>query len=120
MRAFNATETIELGGEEYRLYIDVAVIDAIEDEIGGAFTDFMMGLGKGSVRAGKMTKAFRGLLATHHPELSLNEVGALYFDHGREMIEGLERLCIKAWPEQAKDVKGANPRKARRGTGVNS
>ena len=120
VRAFLATEAFEIEGDEYKLFMDIGVIDAIEDAIDMGFTDFMAGLGKGSVKAGKMSKVFLGLLAAKQPSITLNEVGALYFAHGAEMMTAFEQLCVKAWPEQAEQVKGENPPKAHRGTGGNS
>lgn len=119
-KAFNASEAIELAGDEYTLAIDISIIDRLEDEFDCSFDQLMTKIGSGKVRMGKMTRLVRGLLAREHPDLSLDETGSLLFGHGEEISGAMERLFAKAWPEQAAETKGKNPRKARRGTGASS
>jgi hypothetical protein len=120
MRAFNAFEPVELGGEEYTLAIDISVIDKLEDEFDCSFDQLMEKIGGGRIRMGKMARLVKGLLTREHPDLSLDEVGTLLFSHGEAVSGALERLFEKAWPDQVAGTKGPNPRKARRGTGASS
>jgi hypothetical protein len=61
MRAFKSTETVELGGEEYTLAIDIEIIDALEDEFDVGFDQILQAtVGKG--RIGKTTRLLRGRL----------------------------------------------------------
>lgn len=119
MRAFNATEAVNVGGEEYHLAIDIAIIDALEDEFDCSFDQLMGKIGAGAVRMGKMARLMRGLLSREHPDLSLDQVGGLVFSDGQALSAGMERLFAKAWPDQS-EAKAENPPKARRGTGGNS
>ncbi len=118
VRAFRANETLNLGGEDYTLAIDIATIDAIEDDFDSSFDELLKKVGSGSVRMGKMARLLRGLLLANHPAITLDEVGGLVFKHGAAITGGLERLFVKAWPQA--EAKGENPPKARRGTGGNS
>lgn len=120
MRAFNASEAVDLGDEEYTLAIDIAVIDKLEDEFDCSFDQLMEKIGGNRIRMGKMARLVKGLLDREHPDLTLDEVGALIFSHGEAVSGALERLFAKAWPDQVAGTKGANPRKARRGTGASS
>jgi hypothetical protein len=116
--AFNASEVVLCGGVEYKLTIDVAIIDEIEDAFDCSFDQLMAKLGAGSVRMGKMSRLIRGLLSREHPDITLNEVGALVFAHAKAFGFHLEKLLQKAFPAQTEKAK--NPPKARRGTGANS
>lgn len=119
MKAFRATEEIEIEGEEYAMFIDIAVIDAIEDDLDMGFIEIMAKVGSG-FRLARLVKIYHALLTTKHPELHIDETTSLAFRHGDKLMAGMERLFEKAWPEQAAETKGANPRKARRGTGASS
>jgi hypothetical protein len=117
MRAFKSTETVELGGEEYTLAIDIEIIDALEDEFDVGFDQILQAtVGKG--RIGKTTRLLRGLLIRHQPDISLDTVGALAIDYGSEVGEAISRLMEKIVPDQ--EAKDENPPKARRGTGASS
>ena len=118
MRAFKATETVSTADGDFTLAIDMAVIDALEDEFDCGF-DVLMEQFQAKVRIGKLARLLRGLLATHHPELSLDDAGALAFTYGTEFGEGMGRLFEKAQP-QAEEAKGENPPKPRRGARKNS
>jgi hypothetical protein len=117
VRAFRSTETVKCGEDEFTLAIDIEIIDALEDEFDLPFDKLLVEtIGKG--RVGKTTRLLRGLLARHHPDLGLDEIGALAMDRGEEIGEGISRLIEKATPEA--EAKDENPPKAHRGTGGNS
>lgn len=116
MRAFKATEIVSCGGVDYTLAIDIAIIDALEDEFDLGFAELMTQVA-GKARVGKTSRLLRGLLSRNHPELTLDDVGTLALNYGEELGEGMGRLFLKASPEEEKDE---NPPMARRGTGANS
>lgn len=118
VRAFKATETVNVDGEDYTLAIDIAIIDALEDEFDLDFETITKQF-QGKVRIGKLTRLIRGLLSRNHPELTLDEVGGLLMADSDAVGKGLERLFAKATPE-AGEAKGENPPIARRGTGASS
>lgn len=118
IRAFNASETVQCGDEEYTLSIDIGVIDALEDEFDISFDQILpQTIGKG--RVGKASRLLRGLLLPCHPEITLNETGALAIQYGEEIGEAITNLIIKASPE-APEEKDTNPLKAHRGIGASS
>lgn len=119
MPAFNANEPVTVDGQEYRLAIDISVIDALEDEFDCSFDELLAKVGAGKVRIGKMARLMRGLLSKHHPDLSLQDVADLVFADIDAFVKAMEKLFVKAWPA-AEPAKVKNPPKARRGTGANS
>lgn len=119
VKAFRATEAVELDGEEYTMFIDLSVIDGIEDDLDMGFLEIMAKIGSG-LRLAKLVRVYHALLVTKHPELHVDEVATLAFQHGAKLLGAMERLSEKAWPEQAAETKGGNPPKARRGTGDSS
>jgi hypothetical protein len=118
-RLFNATEPFEADGQTFTLAIDIEIIDAIEDELNNGFIQIMAEMGSGNLRIGKMSRVVRGLLARHHPKITLNEAGSLLVSDGDVLNTALENLFAKAWPDAA-GTKGENPPIARRGTGKRS
>ena len=118
VRAFKATETVSVGGEDYTLAIDIEIVDEIEDDFDLDFESAAKLVAKG--RLGKTARFLRGLLLRHHPDITLDEAYALAREHGNAMGSAMERLLIKAAPEVAEEEKGGNPPIARRGTGGNS
>jgi hypothetical protein len=119
MRAFRSTETVRCGDDEYTLAIDIEIIDALEDEFGGLGFDKLLEESVGKGRVGKTARLLRGLLIRHHPDLHIDEAGALAMDHGQEIGEAIERLILKALPEP-EEAKDENPPNAHRGTGASS
>ena len=119
VRAFRAEETVDCGDAQYTLAIDIATIDAIEDDFDLPFNE-LMGLFKSSVRIGRMARLLRGLLSKHHPSLTLDDIGALVMGHSEALNAGLEKLFLKASPDKAEAAADENPPKPRRGTGANS
>lgn len=118
MRAFRSTETVKCGEEEFTLAIDIEIIDALEDEFDIGFDQILPEvIGKG--RVGKVSRLLRGLLARHHPNLTLNEAGTLAIEYGEELGEAISQLIIKASPEPS-EAKDENPPTAHRGTGASS
>jgi hypothetical protein len=118
VNAFKATETVRCGDVDYTLAIDIEIIDALEDEFDLGFDELMKQVASKG-RVGKTSRLLRGLLSRNHPDLTLDDVGALAMSYGDELGIGMERLFTKASPE-AEEAKDENPPKARRGTGVNS
>lgn len=119
VRAFRASEDVEIDGEIYTLFIDIGVIDAIEDDLDLSFLELMAKIGSG-MRVAKLVRVYHALLLTKHPDLNIDETATLAFQHGTDLLSALEKLSEKAWPEAAAKTKGANPRKARRGIGASS
>lgn len=116
--AFKATEVVETSDGEFTLAIDMEIIDALEDDFDCGF-DEIMGRFRGNVRIGKLARLLRGLLSRHHPDLSLDDTGALAMAYGTEFGDGMGRLFVKAQPD-AKASKGGgakaeNPPKPRSG-----
>jgi hypothetical protein len=118
MIAFRSTEPVKIDDEEYTLALDIEIIDALEDEFDTPFDKLLPEIIEGR-RIGKVSRLLRGLLSRHHPELTLDEAGALGMAHGDIFGEAIGRLIMKASPEQT-EAKAENPPKARRGTGVSS
>jgi hypothetical protein len=119
MRAFRSTEEVQCGDDTFTLAIDIEIIDALEDEFDLGFDKILPEtIGKG--RVGKTTRLLRGLLSRHHPDLTLDDVGALAMEHGEALGEGVGRLITKAAPEATGEAKDENPLNARRGIGGNS
>jgi hypothetical protein len=118
MRAFRATEDVKCGDKTYTLAIDIEIIDALEDEFDLGF-DKIFAETIGKLRIGKTTRLLRGLLSRHHPDIELDDVGALAMEFGSEFGDAIGRLIDKASPD-TDETKGENPPKAHRGTGGNS
>jgi hypothetical protein len=119
IRPYRNEEEVQCGDETYTLAIDIAVIDALEDEFDLPFTE-LMGLFEGTVRVGRMARLLRGMLRRHHPDLTLDDVGGLVIAYGSQLGEGMQRLFEKASPSNAEATAEANPPKAQHGTGAKS
>lgn len=119
VRAFKATEVVSTEAGEFTLAIDIAIIDELEDEFDVGFAELMEQFQK-EQRVGKLCRLLRGLMARHHPDLTLDDVAGLFMEYPDAFGEGFSRLFEKARPEQGQEAKGANPPKPRRGTGGNS
>lgn len=118
VKPFKATETVTTDDGDYTLAIDIGIIDALEDEFDQDFAQLMQQF-QGSTRIGKLTRLVRCLLARNHPELDLDDVGALLMAGSEPFAQGMTRLFDKASPDQ-KAGEGENPPKAHRGTGASS
>lgn len=118
VRAFRNEETVEIGGEEITLAIDITIIDALEDEFDLPF-DELMAQFEGKVRIGKLARLLRGLLSRHHPEIGLDEIGGLLLENNEAFFTAMGRLFEKAKPDE-QEAKDANPLTAHRATGGNS
>ena len=119
VRAFRATEIVETPDGAFTLAIDIAIIDALEDEFDLGF-DALMQQFQTEQRVGRLCRLLRGLMARHHPDLSLDDVAGLFMEHAEKFGESFTRLFEKARPDQAEEAKGQNPPKPHRGTGGNS
>jgi hypothetical protein len=118
-RAFKTTEVVSTDDGDFTLAIDIEIIDALEDEFDLGF-DALMQQFQTEQRVGRLCRLLRGLMARHHPDLSLDDVAGLFMEHADKFGEGFTRLFEKARPDQGEEAKGENPPKPRRGTGGNS
>ena len=118
IRPFRNEVTVAAAGEEFTLAIDISIIDALEDEFDLPFDELMAQFQKGT-RVGKAARLLRGLLARHHPDLTLDDVGGILMEDSDAFAVAMQRLFEKASPEQEGGT-GENPPRAHRGTGDNS
>lgn len=108
--------TIEVGGQPYRLVLNINAMIALENEVDQSFGDVMVQCSKGRLSA--IRAALWAALQTHHPTMRLDDVGVWMDEVGLDLlIQSLQRLSGEATPdpEDANDlgISKRRPRKAR-------
>lgn len=118
MAGFYASEQVDCGGDKFTLVIDISAIDVFERKADIGFLSAFQKLEKGDIRIGTMSWLLWALLRAKHSDVSLNDAGAMLFEHGEAISAAITSVVEAAFPK-AEEAKDENPPKRQRGTGKN-
>lgn len=108
--------TVDVGGQAYRLVLNTNVLIGLETKTGQPFGEIMALCGKGQL--GAMRALYWAALATHHPGMSMEQVGEWMDQAGQvTLVEAARDLSATTHPDPSDveelGLKPKRPRKAR-------
>jgi hypothetical protein len=116
VKAFYHEQAVTVDGEVFRLVINFRAIDATESLLQGRAYNAILGeMLSGSPPIGLQARVVWGLLREHHPELTLDDAGALALGPAAgEVGLAIGKLFMAAFPsDDGKKAKGKNPPRRR-------
>lgn len=109
---------VDCEGGKYTLVINIPAIIAAEQAAGMGLLEILGAMGGGGFRIGGMAAILWGMMRAKHPDVSLDEAGALLFTHGDKLTPVITDLVREALPKAKGKPSAENPPpRPRRGTG---
>lgn len=116
VKPFYNEQAVKVDGEDFRLVLNFATIDAIESLLAPrSFDEIITDLLAGAAPMAVQTRVVWGLLREHHPALTLDEAMTIVAGPSGEAVGiAIGQLILAAFPLAAPaQEKPANPRKPR-------